>query len=979
MQITRRWGRAAVVMGGTSLVAGTFLTTVEMPGAPWPGSSGGTHAESLSNFALEHPEVALLHRHLPLAFLREKLENGGELVSGPAQEQYDDRAYPRTTIADAQRRGAAAAFHRLAKDGSGGSTGGSTTSTTLTIPQSLDGYATVGGAWLPLGPATNTVPGPVTYTGVPTTNSGRATAIVALPGCTDGEGNCTVFVGTAGGGVWRTADGLTENPAWTPVSDGAQGIPSGAIGSLYYDAAHDTLYAGTGEPNGSGDSEAGVGLYRTSDGGATWSMVGDSNLVARDRSVGAIVVAPDGTVYMGTDLARHGSSSVNGGRRTPPDAAPLGLYQLPTGTSKFSLIGQWPASAVDPGAGTGTDYFQGGVNHLELDPNDPRTIYAAVFGFGIWRSSPRLDHTAAFKQVFATFNPRDLYGDRTEFALTTKNGHTRIYAGDSSDSKEMSFLWRTDNADVPASALSASSGNNGWIKLSNPGNGEPGFDSYNFCEGQCGYDMFVASPTGHPDTVYLGGSMNYDEIFGTVPPRSNGRAVLRSVDAGRSFTDMTNDSSDVGMHPDQHAIAFVPNADGTVNQDRFFETSDGGVIRVDQAGAVNASAECAGRHLLGYDLLDCQRWLSAIPQRIVSLNRSLQTLQFQSISTYPSDGGTGYLGGTQDNGTWAFDGAENGFETVGGDGGQSATDSGDSDVHFHTYYSSFLDVNHGLDPNHWNYISQPQDSSGEAASFYVPLVADQNRPHTLYEGLQHVWRTTDNGGDWAFLDANCSETDPTRYNPAAMCGDFTPIGPDLTSPAFGDRAGQYVVAIAVAPSDSDVMWVATRTGRLFVSTNAAAENPKDVTFTRVDSPDKGRTQLLPNRFISGIAVDPADPMHAFVSYSGYSAYAAGGHVYAVTFDPDTAHASAMDLSGDLGDLPVTGIVYDGGTLYLSTDFGVLTTSDANRAPVGSTAVTWSIAGTGLPPVTVFGLTLADGRLIAATHGRGAWVLPRSGP
>jgi hypothetical protein len=247
----------------------------------------------------------------------------------------------------------------------------------------------------------------------------------------------------------------------------------------------------------------------------------------------------------------------------------------------------------------------------------------------------------------------------------------------------------------------------------------------------------------------------------------------------------------------------------------------------------------------------------------------------------------------------------------------------------------------------------------------------------VYEGLQHVWRTTDDGGDYAWLDSHCSETDPARFDPTVVCGDFKTIGPDLTGTSFGDRAGFYVGAIAVSPSNPNVMWVATRGARIFVTTNALAA-PKDVTFTRIDSPDGGKTHLTPERFISGIEVDPANPMHAFVSFSGYSAYAAGGHVYTMTFDPDAGTATATDLSGTpgsvgaTGDMPVTGLSYDAArdVLYAATDFGVLT------APTtGGNA--WATLGTSLPSVAVYGLVLNGDQLVAATHGRGAWVLSLS--
>src|SRR5213079_949625 len=101
--------------------------------------------------------------------------------------------------------------------------------------------------------------------------SGRATAIAVAPTCK--QSGCTVFIGAAGGGVWKTTNALAATPSWSQVSDGQ--IPSNAIGSLAFDASGN-LYAGTGEPNGSSDSEAGVGLYKSTDGGRHWALVSGS-------------------------------------------------------------------------------------------------------------------------------------------------------------------------------------------------------------------------------------------------------------------------------------------------------------------------------------------------------------------------------------------------------------------------------------------------------------------------------------------------------------------------------------------------------------------------------------------------------------------------------------------------------------------------------------------------------------------------------
>lgn len=132
----------------------------------------------------------------------------------------------------------------------------------------------------------------------------------------------------------------------------------------------------------------------------------------------------------------------------------------------------------------------------------------------------------------------------------------------------------------------------------------------------------------------------------------------------------------------------------------------------------------------------------------------------------------------------------------------------------------------------------------------------------------------------------------------------------------------------------------------------------------------------PNRFVSGIYVDPRNPNRAWLSYSGYSAAtpATPGHVFVVVYDPiaNTATWTSLDSSPLLPfpDLPATDIVRDGptGDLYVATDFGVLRhVADSNL---------WAIAGAGQPFVEVAGLTIVPRarRLYAATHGLGAWAL-----
>ena len=282
------------------------------------------------------------------------------------------------------------------------------------------------------------------------------------------------------------------------------------------------------------------------------------------------------------------------------------------------------------------------------------------------------------------------------------------------------------------------------------------------------------------------------------------------------------------------------------------------------------------------------------------------------------------------------------------------------------------------DPTKWVIASGPIKASGESALFYNPIIADPAAAGTIFAGAVSVWRTQDWAGSQVFLEATCPEFTTSGANP--VCGDFVRIGlngaTNLTVSSAGDyrgtsRSGGNVGAIARAPGDPGTLWVATTPGRVFVSKNADNATPTLVTYTRIDT----LASNSPGRFISGIYVDPANPNHAWFSYSSYSTLdpATPGHVFEVTFNPIGPTATWTNRDGSGGtmfpDFPATGIAADSnGDLFVSNDWGVL------RLPNGSPD--WEVAGTALPMVEVTGLNIVPSArlLYASTHGRGAWKL-----
>jgi hypothetical protein len=931
-------------------------------------TAGESEAEHLVGWALKEEGAEEQEHEQSEAKPSASNEGLGEAADATV-EAYKARAYPAADIPFSATVNALSSWKGLKAKGKGKNTPGQ---------------------WTLAGPSSANYPAVLTFSGADYTASGRVTALAIDPNCSTGK--CRVWVGAAGGGIWRTDNALSGNGTkWDFVSSS---FGTNAIGTLTY---HDgVLYAGTGEPNASGDSEAGLGIFKSTDGGETWihlssqvtnlttSSCGASNATGgctapvangtytgdafAGRSISAIVVDPNNanSLYVSSTRGVRGISSVTGGTSSNPPTPrpPFGLFKSSDGGATFSFVWDGNQSVR-------------GVNDVELDPSSASTVYAAAFQQGVWRST---NGGTSFSRIYAPLNPAN-NTDRAEFAVTTKSGKTRMFVGDGAQGDQFTGsppvqtgfaarLYRTDDAAaaVPSFADLTTS------------------QDRDYCTAQCWYDNVVYSPPGKPDVVYLGGSYSY----GSYGHTTNGRAFIRSGDAGVAFADMTWDAttgarppanccqpnaiSPNGQHPDSHAIVEIPGTDAAI-----FGT-DGGLMR-SNGSFTDVSSQCSSRDLSGADLALCQQLLSAVPDRLFELNKSLATLQFQSLSVAP-DNPKHVQGGTQDNGTFETHGSAVVWpQIIYGDGGQSGFNVSNSKLRFNSYFGQFHDANfRDGDPTKWVIISGKIASSPEGSNFYAPIVADPNpaRAGSIFEGSQSVWRTQEWGGDQAFLEANCPEFTTSGANP--NCGDFERIGPsgatDLTANASdyrggASRAGGFVAAVERAASDTGTMWVATTTGRVFISKNAN-DAAGSVTYTRLDTLPSATAD--PQRFVSGITIDPANPNHAWISYSGYNFNTPSqpGHVFEVAYNgSNDATWTSLDGSGatSFPDFPATDIARDtNGDLYVSNDFGVLTRAH------GTT--TWAVAGEGLPMVEVPGLTIVPGarKLYAATHGLSAWQL-----
>jgi hypothetical protein len=916
---------------GLLLIAAVVGTAISQQFAPSAELTGSSNDAAVA----EEGPVALA-RHLEE--LKEAVPgNGGESTEGPgfaADYEFMKRAYPESSIPLSTLEKARGAYNKIKLKGSQG--------------QAKQGN------WQPVGPSIARYQKTELRTGyVPNEYiaGGRTTAIAISPTCV--AGNCRLWIAAAGGGIWRTEDALAVQPKWKYLTGEYDINAVGSIALDPNDPTGNTLWVGTGESNACASGcVAGVGLYRSKNGGNTWEgPIGKAEFAGKGVGSIAIVQGDPNTIYAGSTTALRGASSVccGGVTRPVPGAAKWGLYKSTDGGATWSFVHNGSTN-VSQCTGDNNEYANAGVcsprgvRRVAVDPSDPNTVYAGSFGRGIWRSN---DAGATWTQIKTPLNT--IATDRPEFALTKlANGKTRMYVGDGASGSPASQFFRSDDV---------ATGTPSFTNLTT-------YANQGYCGGQCWYDNYVYTPEGYPDVVYLGGSHAYGEA------RSNGRAVVLSTDAGATFTDMTEDATDPvqpnGLHPDHHMIVTQPG-----NPYLFFEAGDGGIMR-SSGQFSDISAFCDSRGLSATNLARCKQMLARVPSRLDSINAGLSTLQFQSISVNPFDVNN-LQGGTQDNGTWETKGSKvEWLETMWGDGGQSGFDAENPNFRFHTYYGPSPDINLNSGAvSDWIWVADPIYNPYalglEQSGFYPPIISDPKVSKTMFAGLENVYRTKTHGLGSMTMEEAHQHCNTHTGDYAVTCGDWVPLGTArLTATSFGNRQGGHLAAVERTSGDTSTLWAATTTGRVFISKNADAEPASSVSFTRIDTP------ATPGRFVSSIYVDPQNPNRAWISYSGFSASTptTPGHIFEVTFDPATGTATWNNLDADLGDLAVTDLVRDDvtGDLYAASDFGIF------RRAAGATG--WTISAPGMPTVEVAGLTIVPSqrKLFAASHGLGAWSL-----
>ncbi len=514
---------------------------------------------------------------------------------------------------------------------------------TFGAPQSLTKPATT--HWEELGPA------PIASAEY----SGRVAALACSP--TDEN---RYYVGAADGGVWRTLDGGTT---WSNLTGH---LPSSSIGALALDPNdEDTIYAGTGEANYANHSRYGIGLYKSLDRGASWTVLAQN--VFAGRAFSRIVVDhvnPD-IVYAAITRA-GGFPELAAAKNHPQASGPIGVFKsLDGGNTWVQLGGGLPSlSATD----------------LAIDPVNTNVLYAGIgriFGSsqnGIYRTS---DGGASWTKLAGGL-PSSSSSGRVSVAVAPSD-NSRLYA----------------MVTQPCSSTGTGAAMLGAFRSDNGGNSWTSLPLTNIQASYGWYLSVVRVRPGNPDHAFFGGLTMY-----------------RTTNAGSSFSNITP------PHVDLHAVDF--DASG-----RLVVGDDGGLHRSPNLGS---------------------SW--------ESLNEGLGTIQFYAgLSSHPGNAEI-YFGGTQDNGSNRRDGPGKSWTQIfGGDGGWTQvdpTDPGRVFVEFQGTGNLYRSLDGGMSFS-W---SGSGISGSDRNCFLPPFLIDPTDSNRMLYATHRIYRSLDGANSWAVLSGD---------------------------------------------------------------------------------------------------------------------------------------------------------------------------------------------------------------------------------
>lgn len=792
--------------------------------------------------------------------------------------------------------------------------------------------------------------------------------------------NKRLFSAPGTGGVWLSTD---TGQSWRSVGDT---LPYQSVGAIAWSPAgrpaDGTLFVLSGEASAGGNVYTGIGAFYSTDTGRTWQQATG----IPDGLMGfEIDVDPTNAkvVYAATSQGLYRSTDT--GRTYVNVKLPTGDCAGVTGYDNICQNANWVTDVeIKVPGGVGADKSGGqvlaAVGYRAGRRNYPGTTTPQSPANGLYRSETGEPGSFEMLDVYGDgatpfgFAPQERVG-RTELGVASgpKQDHDYVYA-----IVEDAVLFNGgvpgidvfDDTTITGGAINNTSFNgiyvssdfgSSWTRMADEvelqlpitesaliGTAQASF----FAPGvQSWYNQWIepdpttATASGVPTRLVFG----LEELWATrlegTPQDGRTQAlepasfvVIGPYFAGDTCAFLSNplpvcatqqtQTGDFTTHPDQQSGIWIPNDDGSVT---LVVGNDGGTYRQEvKVGEGLAKDEWGRGNQAGYNA---------------------NTLLPYDASA-AKDGTVTF--GLQDNGSGVINPDGTVIETFGGDGFFAAIDPDDSQTYYNETTLADMRVTtdggrtyRGIEPP----VSRPLFSN--------PFQMDPtDASHLITGGPEIVERTQGPAGNWVEV----FNVDEDGKNPRQM----------TTVELYSDAA--YVGFC----STCDIINKNPKAGQIFesgIATNVGGDEPAEK-----GSPAGwhiAAAQGLPDRYVSSIAIDPADPKTVYVALAGYAnrqwwppgsfndanTNRGQGHVFRST----DAGETFTDISGSLPDVPARSIEVNRGQLLVGTDVGLFLSNNTSGQR-------WAaLAGLpNVPVVSVKNMPGAPDKVVLATFGRGVY-------
>ncbi len=544
-------------------------------------------------------------------------------------------------------------------------------------------------------------------------------------------------------------------------------MPSTSIGDLAVAPSNpDILWVGTGEANIFRASMAGVGIYKSTNGGQTFTHMG----LTDTQTIGRILVHPTNPniVYVAASGHEWTDNEMRGVFKTTDGGTTWNkvLYKSPR-TGAWDLVmdpanpdviyasmwqrvrRKWSDPRVEPG------YSEGGV-------------FKTTDGGKTWTDAsaglPAAEHRGRIGIDIARSNPKVLYAfvDNYEPGVPAKEGERDAYGRPIFEARiKAAEVYRTDD------------GGTSWKKVS---------DSNQFMTNHSGtygwvFGQIRVDPTNENTIYTLGLGLNV------------------STDGGKTFATFANSRS---IHSDHHGLWIDPK-----NTQVIYSVNDGGFYSTEDAGKTWKFAVSAG----GAQFYN------------ITVDQSPAPWAYGSIQDIGSMRGRLDLGAGRDKIALVdFEGAP------GGEGSHHAVDPKNPNiVYSHGFYGNFSRVDLSVpapargrrgeggttppqpapDAPRRSTSIQPKEQDLRA-QWMAPVVLSPHDPHTVYLGYQFVFRSTTRGDAWEKISADLTANDPKQMLPRSS----------------SEIPYQTITALDESPRVKGLIYAGTDDGKLHVTSDA---------------------------------------------------------------------------------------------------------------------------------------------------------------